>query len=87
MRKDRHKISCDVTDALQHMHQRGYIHGDLKNNNLVLETRESSHPKPVIFDIGKSVLAVVIRFSTAETCMIAAGRFSSFLEKVCMIYN
>ena len=52
------KSFCDVADALQQVHHCRYIHNDLKSNNVVLETKEGSRPKPVNIDFGKSVFAV-----------------------------
>ena len=45
-----------VAEALNHIHGCGFIHNDLKSNNVVVEQREG-HPSPVIIDFGKSVLA------------------------------
>lgn len=42
-----------VGEALQHVHTRGYLHNDLKANNVVLEDK-SRHFNPVIIDFGKS---------------------------------
>ena len=49
-------VFCNVADALHHVHDCGFIHNDLKTNNVVLETRDGI-PSPVIVDFGKSVLA------------------------------
>ena len=35
-KKDWQKIFCEVADALKHIHQCGYIHNDLKSNNVAL---------------------------------------------------
>jgi serine/threonine protein kinase len=43
-----------VAEALQHIHSRGYLHNDLKANNVVLEMRYGSRYNPVIIDFGKS---------------------------------
>lgn len=42
-----------VCEALQHVHTKGYLHNDLKANNVVLEDK-SRHFNPVIIDFGKS---------------------------------
>lgn len=42
-----------VCEALQHVHTKGYLHNDLKANNVVLEGK-SRHFNPVIIDFGKS---------------------------------
>ena len=42
-----------VGEALQHVHTKGYLHNDLKANNVVLEDK-SRHFNPVIIDFGKS---------------------------------
>ena len=50
------KILWDTADALQHIHEAGYVHNDLKSNNVVLEKREDDKIHPVIIDFGKSVV-------------------------------
>ena len=50
------RVLTDVAVALDHIHGCGFIHNDLKSNNVVVEEREG-HPSPVIIDFGKSVLA------------------------------
>jgi len=47
-------ILWNVADALQHIHHCGYIHNDLKSNNVVLETKDG-RKKPVMIDFRKSV--------------------------------
>ena len=47
------ELLCKVADALEHIHNCGFIHNDLKSNNVLLETREG-HPTPVIMDFGKN---------------------------------
>ena len=70
-KKDWQKIFCEVADALKHIHQCGYIHNDLKSNNVVLETSESiPRPTPVIIDFGKSVLAVKAKKPNAKPVCI-----------------
>ena len=46
----------EVAEALEHVHGCGFIHNDVKSNNVVVEQREG-RPSPVIIDFGKSVLA------------------------------
>ena len=46
---------CFVPAALERIHSCGFIHSDLKSNNVVSEQREGQ-PSPVIIDLGKSVL-------------------------------
>ena len=50
------RIFRKVAGALEHIHSCGYIHNDLKSNNVVSEQREGQ-PSPVIIDFGKSVRA------------------------------
>ena len=42
-----------VTEALHHIHGKGFLHNDLKANNVVLEKREDGY-NAVIIDFGKS---------------------------------
>ena len=44
------KVCC----ALGHVHNNGYLHNDLKANNVVLEKRGDSQYAPVLIDFGKS---------------------------------
>ena len=48
-------IFYEMADALEHIHRCGYVHNDLKSNNVVLEKREDERLHPVIIDFGKSV--------------------------------
>ena len=42
-----------VTEALHHIHSKGFLHNDLKADNVVLENREDGC-NAVIIDFGKS---------------------------------
>ena len=44
----------NVAEALQHIHCKGYLHNDLKANNVVLERRYARQYNAVIIDFGKS---------------------------------
>ncbi|XP_068675704.1 probable serine/threonine-protein kinase DDB_G0280461 [Montipora foliosa] len=48
-----HEILKNVIKALNHMHDAGVIHNDLKSNNVVLEKREKEW-NPVVIDFGKA---------------------------------
>ena len=56
------KLSCDewirvldsIAETLHHIHSKGYLHNDLKANNVVLEVRYGMQVNPVIIDFGKS---------------------------------
>ena len=48
-----HGILINVIKALNHMHDAGVIHNDLKSNNVVLEKREKEW-NPVVIDFGKA---------------------------------
>ena len=45
------KISFNVADALSHMHKKGFLHCDLKTNNIVVSNR-----KGYLIDFGKACL-------------------------------
>ena len=49
-------IFLETSKALEHIHNCGYAHNDLKSNNVVLEKREDQQLHPVIVDFGNSVL-------------------------------
>ena len=42
-----------VIEALHHIHDKGFLHNDLKANNVVLEKREAGY-NAVVIDFGKS---------------------------------
>ena len=42
-----------ITEALHHIHGKGFLHNDLKANNVILEKREDGY-NAVIIDFGKS---------------------------------
>ncbi|KAK3731360.1 hypothetical protein QZH41_007153 [Actinostola sp. cb2023] len=47
------KILKQVADALSHIHKMGFLHNDLKENNIVLDKRDNEITA-VIIDFGKS---------------------------------
>eukprot|EP00794_Sanderia_malayensis_P000762 gene762-biopygen43 len=47
------KVLCSLGDALLHIHTTGYVHGDIKTDNVLVEEGLIA----VITDFGKSVLA------------------------------
>jgi eukaryotic-like serine/threonine-protein kinase len=60
---DRYRLSVDqrlrlfqqVCEAVQHAHQKGIIHRDLKNSNILVELREEEpHPKVIDFGVAKA---------------------------------
>ena len=46
-------IFIQVCCILQHIHSKGYLHNDLKTNNIILE-KGAEHYRPLIIDFGKS---------------------------------
>ena len=50
--KNWNRILHDTADALEHIHNCGFVHNDLKSNNVLLEKRVDH---PVIIDFGNSV--------------------------------
>ena len=55
--KDCNKILHDTADALEHIHNCGFVHNNLKSNNVVLEKREDQlhHPVIHVIEFGNSV--------------------------------
>ena len=53
--KDWKRILHDTAVALDHIQRCGFMHNDLKCNNVVLEKREDQLLHPIIVDFGKSV--------------------------------
>lgn len=48
------RIIVKTAEALAHVHNMGFLHNDLKSNNVVLDKKGGSY-EPVIIDFGKSV--------------------------------
>jgi serine/threonine protein kinase/WD40 repeat protein len=51
---DRLRLFVEICAAIEHIHSRGVVHGDIKPENVVLGHREGSGapPKPKIIDLG-----------------------------------
>ena len=54
-RKEWNMIFQETADAVEHIHSCGYVHNDLKSNNVVLEKQEDGQLHHVIIDFRKSV--------------------------------
>lgn len=67
------RVANHVCEALQHIHSCGYLHGDLKADN-ILVIKESSRLIPKIIDFGKS-------------CKISSPSYSCVLVKNEAEYN
>ena len=53
-------IFVEICYALKHVHSRGFLHNDIKANNVVLERRaDSDRCTPILIDFGKSRKASV----------------------------
>ena len=46
-------ILYSITDGLQYIHEKGYLHNDLKGNNIII-TKQDDNYHPVIIDFGKA---------------------------------
>lgn len=51
-RRARLELFALVCAAVQHAHQRGVLHGDLKPSNILVSSNESGHPVPKLIDFG-----------------------------------
>lgn len=47
------RVAGNICEALYHIHMCGYLHGDLKSNNILL-IKENSNLTPKVIDFGKS---------------------------------
>ena len=76
------EIFLEICVALRHVHTRGYLHNDIKANNVVLERESGSEKyKPFLIDFGKStkVAGVVSLSSKQMTKIIAPNHGKSYL--------
>lgn len=48
------RIIAKTVEALARIHEKGFLHNDLKSNNVVLDNRDGVY-NPVVIDFGKSV--------------------------------
>lgn len=70
--RDRLQLFIQVCLAVQHAHQKGVIHRDLKSSNiLVCDTDEGPQPKVIDFGIAKAVSQPL----TDDSLMTQAGQF------------
>ena len=54
------EIVVEICFALNHVHLRGFLHNDIKTNNVVIEFKpESDKYTPILIDFGKSTKASV----------------------------
>lgn len=44
-----------VAEALLHVHKTGFVHNDIKGNNVVLDNRDGIKYNPILIDFGKSL--------------------------------
>ena len=57
---ERLRIFAMVCDAVQHAHQKGVIHGDLKPSNILVATDDTGAPDPRVIDFGVLRTAVAL---------------------------
>lgn len=79
------EIFLEICSGLSHVHCRGYLHNDIKANNVVLE-RPSSTEKysPVLIDFGKSTKATAVLVSQHGKKRSTPGHQKSYLApEVC----
>ena len=72
----------NVAEALQHIHRKGYLHNDLKANNVVLERRYGRQYNAVIIDFGKKYKDRLVR-AKEDAVKIEAEDLSTILPGHC----
>lgn len=64
-----------VAATLHHIHQKGYLHNDLKGNNVVIEkSTQNGTFRPIVIDFGKSVKIKDARLKKPKVNIERAGR-------------
>lgn len=58
------QIFADVADGLAHIHERGFVHGDMKLGNIMLPTPEPNAHCAKIIDLGQSCKAGTVKERT-----------------------
>jgi serine/threonine protein kinase len=46
------KVVLQIADAIKAIHSAGWLHNDLKTNNILLDTSAAHYIRPVIIDFG-----------------------------------
>ena len=80
--QDSTDIFLEICSALKHVHSRGYLHNDIKANNVVLEKNSTAPEKysPVLIDFGKSTKAAASSVSLSSSRKrIASEHLKSYL--------
>lgn len=70
--RDRLDLLAKVCDAVQHAHERGVIHRDLKPDNILVEEQPDGSPQPKILDFG--VARVIDPEGQTTTLHTSAGQ-------------
>lgn len=65
-------IFCDICDAVQHAHQQGVVHRDLKPPNIMIESHADGSIQPKILDFG--VARLIAADAQAATLHTEAGQ-------------
>ena len=59
------QLFVKICSALEHVHSKGFLHNDIKSNNVVLDQTGPEQYNPVLIDFGKST-----RTSAATTITV-----------------
>ena len=76
------EIFIQICSALKHVHSRGYLHNDIKANNVVLERNPMAASKkynPVLIDFGKSTPKAAASSVTPSIKRMTAEQKKSYL--------
>ena len=53
-KKSTANVFKEIAETLEHIHNKGIVHNDLKSNNVIIQSKNGGSFQPIIIDFGKS---------------------------------